>query len=290
MKKLLLPFVLFILCSSIFALPVGNPSESNMLCRGLFCRGKPPSCPTLHIWDDFSYRMGYYGDFVFNRLIRNHDSDNSNNSEHIKNCRILTNAAYLDLNVWKGFDIFGTLGATNFSYSGNQFAFGPITIPSSGCIRAETANAFSWSVGVRGILYEWCGMQLGMEGQFFQSELKLKKLKFNHDSTLLVRNGLHTYGQCTEMQVGIGISRRFKAFLPYIAAKWSEFEVVWRNNPSPITFPNSDLSLSIHDLRGRKHWGMAVGCSLISCNLAALTLEGRFIDENALYVNAQFRF
>src|SRR4051794_17567708 len=119
MKKLTFAFALLLNTSFCMALPVGNPSEAAMLCTGIFCRGKRPSCPTLHIWDDFSYRAGFYGDYIFNRLVHNFDRDNSSNSQRLKNCRIFTNAAYLDLNVWTGFDIFGTVGATSVNYSGD---------------------------------------------------------------------------------------------------------------------------------------------------------------------------
>src|ERR1700722_316394 len=145
MKKLFMTMLTILTCGAAYALPVGNPSDASLLCDGLIWEGHcgDPCDPCLTWCDAFSFRLGFYGDYVFNRHLKVNHNDGNNNIEHTK---IFTNAAFLAANFWDRFDVFATLGATNIGIDTNLSAFDFITGPR---IEVETNTHFSWSVGVR---------------------------------------------------------------------------------------------------------------------------------------------
>jgi len=49
-------------------------------------------------------------------------------------------------------------------------------------------------------------------------------------------------------------------------------------------------ALTFFNLRSERNFGYAFGLTLLGCNKTSVTVEARFIDEKALYVNGQFRF
>ncbi len=56
----------------MYALPIGNPSEASLCTQGVFFGGSNcNTCDPCFCWfDAWSLRLGYYGDFVFNRNLR----------------------------------------------------------------------------------------------------------------------------------------------------------------------------------------------------------------------------
>ncbi|ROT50700.1 major outer membrane porin, partial [Chlamydia trachomatis] len=75
MKKLLksvLVFAALSSASSLQALPVGNPAEPSLMIDGILWEGfgGDPCDPCTTWCDAISMRMGYYGDFVFDRVLK----------------------------------------------------------------------------------------------------------------------------------------------------------------------------------------------------------------------------
>lgn len=293
MRKLTLTCLTLLGSGMLTALPVGNPAEASFLCDSVFC---PPCAgfrPTFRIWNDFNYRGGFYGDYIFNRHLRVHDDDNEPFRSQLDHSTISTNAGYLVVNLWNSFDVFGTLGASSISLEGNSTAFGPLSSPLLAGERVviETNTDFSWSIGLRGTLWQCGNTYLGMEGQFFRTEPHVKQISLGDFSTVNPSSSsTRLRAEYNDWQVGVGVARRMaKYFIPYIAIKWSGSELHFRHNVEAI-FVTDLSSITLNDFKSRKHWGYAFGCSLIGCEKAAVTAEGRFGDEKALYINAQLRF
>ncbi|WP_370894749.1 porin [Chlamydia muridarum] len=152
MKKLLksvLAFAVLGSASSLHALPVGNPAEPSLMIDGILWEGfgGDPCDPCTTWCDAISLRLGYYGDFVFDRVLKTDvnkqfemgaaptgDADlttaptpasreNPAYGKHMQDAEMFTNAAYMALNIWDRFDVFCTLGATSGYLKGNSAAF-----------------------------------------------------------------------------------------------------------------------------------------------------------------------
>ena len=154
MKRLLKSVLVFAAlgsASSLQALPVGNPAEPSLMIDGILWEGfgGDPCDPCTTWCDAVSLRLGYYGDYVFDRVLKTDvakefemgaapakadgvlDADpkqptsrpNPAYGKHFQDAEMFTNAAFMALNIWDRFDVFCTLGATNGYLKGNSAAF-----------------------------------------------------------------------------------------------------------------------------------------------------------------------
>lgn len=283
MKKLFVTMLSILACGAAYALPVGNPSDASLLNDGLIWEGfcGDPCDPCLSWCDAWSIRVGFYGDYVFNRHME--VDEDGTNSDDIEHTQIYTNAGLVTLNLWDRFDIFAMFGATNMFIDTNAVSFGG---PIGSRIEIETETEFSWSVGGRATLWECGCTTLGIEGQYFRTRPDVKRITVSSSSSVYPDSYLDlTY---TEWQVGAGISHRINMFVPYIAVKYARS--YWDFHGDTIIVPGLANPLRANDLNAKKHWGYALGVSLIDCEKASITAEGRFGDEKAVYINGQVRF
>nr|WP_246481918.1 porin [Chlamydiifrater volucris] len=174
-------------------------------------------CDPCSTWcDALSLRAGFFGDYVFNRLLKtdvpstfegmsasittNQSTVNSAESrpnvalhKNMTQSELYTNAGYLALNIWDRFDVFCTLGTTNAYIKGSSAAFNLIgLIGKSGAAtatgdrpNASIGNAFvelytdaefSWSIGTRGALWECGCATLGAEFQYAQAKPEISQI------------------------------------------------------------------------------------------------------------------
>nr|Q46407.1 RecName: Full=Major outer membrane porin; Short=MOMP; Flags: Precursor [Chlamydia muridarum]pir/I40741/ major outer membrane protein - Chlamydia trachomatis [Chlamydia trachomatis]AAA16615.1 major outer membrane protein [Chlamydia muridarum] len=172
MKKLLksvLAFAVLGSASSLHALPVGNPAEPSLMIDGILWEGfgGDPCDPCTTWCDAISLRLGYYGDFVFDRVLKTDvnkqfemgpvptttDTDaaadittstpreNPAYGKHMQDAEMFTNAAYMALNIWDRFDVFCTLGATSGYLKGNSASFNLVGLFGDGVANAANAIA-----------------------------------------------------------------------------------------------------------------------------------------------------
>ena len=261
------------------ALPLGNPADASLLCDGLL------SCPN---WYGLSLRTGFYGDYVFNR----HLEIEIPGTPGIPGAEVYTNAGYLALNFRNRVDLFATLGASEVDLIVDQPIFGNM-VGAEEQIFSQTD--FSWSLGLRGTLFRYCGLILGLEGQYFRVR--------PHLDTVRVAGVFLTFPfikqidvRYQEWQVGIGLSYPIAiaacgatALVPYIGYKYSWPRYDFFNQ----LFVDGSISVQVESTRlenARHHGGYAVGVTLVGCKKASITAEARFVDEKALHINSQFRF
>lgn len=222
MKKLLksafLSAAFFAGNASLHALPVGNPAEPSLLIDGTIWEGMSGDpCDPCATWcDAISLRVGFYGDYVFDRVLKtdvskmflmgtaptspNSAADSNTTAEranpaygkHMHDAEWFTNAGYIALNIWDRFDIFCTLGATSGYFKGNSSSFNligligisgntldqkyPNVSISNGVVELYTDTTFSWSIGARGALWECGCATLGAEFQYAQSKPRVQEL------------------------------------------------------------------------------------------------------------------
>lgn len=283
-------------CGAAYALPVGNPSEASLLSDGLIWEGfcGDPCDPCLSWCDAWSFRVGFYGDYVFNRHMEV-DDNNAPNRADIEHTNLNTNAAILVLNLWDRFDIFTTLGASNFGIETNARTFrGPGTTPASingRRIFIESESQFSWSVGGRATLWECGCTTLGLEGQYFRFCPNIRRISVSADDYYSIYPDHSIRARISEWQVGLGLSHRINMFVPYIAVQYARNHIDFDENVVTLTANTSGIvNLNLYDLRNKKPWGYEVGVSLVDCEKAFVTVAGRWAGEKAVYVTGQVRF
>ncbi len=285
MRKYLYGFLTLFVCTTGYSLPVGNPSEASLLTSGVWW-GRHSDAPCFRWWNAFSLRAGFYGDYVFNRNLRVRHP--ITNIKKVNETKISTSAGYLALNYYDWIDLFATLGGSKLQLHTDIGSFAS----SSFIGDVVFSSHFSWSIGARSILWKWNCFKIGIEGQYF-STVPYADYLVRFDTAALdyldISDGLPYW----EYQVGMGLSYTFKtrtptvAFIPYIAGKWSKghFEL------NKINFQDdAGTTFAFKNLSTNKEWGLAVGMTLSWKEMTAATVEGRWGDEKAVYVNGQFRF
>ncbi len=138
-------------------LPVGNPGEPSLLIDGVLWEGASGDpCDPCSTWcDALSLRAGFFGDYVFNRLLKTDvpstfrmaaqptgdaaatgttgkELTNVALHKNMTQSELYTNAGYLALNIWDRFDVFCTLGTTNAYIKGSSNAFNLIGLIGNG--------------------------------------------------------------------------------------------------------------------------------------------------------------
>lgn len=220
MKRLLKSVLVFAAlgsASSLQALPVGNPAEPSLMIDGILWEGfgGDPCDPCTTWCDAVSLRLGYYGDYVFDRVLKTdvakdfemgthytadagssttpETTSNAAYGKHFQDAEMFTNAAFMALNIWDRFDVFCTLGATNGYLKGNSAAFNlvglfgltgtsvaatdlPNVNLTQAVVELYTDTAFAWSVGARAALWECGCATLGASFQYAQSKPKVEEL------------------------------------------------------------------------------------------------------------------
>ena len=295
MKKLVATVLTVLSCGAVYALPVGNISEASSFTHGLCMESACcDPCDLCFSWcDAWSFRMGFAGDYVFNR---NMELKNGNGG--IGTTEIYTNAGYIAFNMCDRLDIFTRLGASTLNLTANSLVwdYSPFD-PSNLGVQSEVSfqTAFSWSIGARATLWECNCFALGLEGEYFQTSPDFDAFMDFSDGTIAYFNSGNnaTY---KEWQVGLGASYRFAtgcptlALVPYMAVKWAGSSL----DMGDFEFTREELFLKpsgrFADVESSKLWGYAIGMSFTLCDMVGVTVEGRFADEKAVSVNGQFRF
>jgi len=300
MKKLVVTLLTILTCGAVQALPVGNPGEASLFTNGIFCEsnGCCDFCDPCFSWcDAWSIRVGFYGNYVFNRHLE--VDRNGDEGKDIEHAEIYTNAGYIALNLCDRFDIFATLGSTTIELGFDDrvltneiladFAGGLTTFDT---LRFEPT--FSWSVGGRATLWECDCFTVGLEGEYFRTNPNADYLVGFANALVSFEDRSVTY---SEWQVGFGASYTIAtscpnlAFVPYLAVKWSGAKLEGVDLGQLFDIADADVvNGELPNLNNKKLWGYAVGTSFTLCDVAGVTVEGRFGDEKALYVNGQFRF
>src|ERR1700722_3061605 len=226
LKKICLIVItaLTLLVTDLKALPVGNPLDATWLCNGLVWEGScyEPCDPCLCWQDTWSFRFGYYGDFVFNRYM---EVDNHHNRPAIRHTELFTNAAYLAFNVWDRFDVFASLGDSTLRIQtpGSAFFLNTDDDPNNNVLNIELNTHFSWSIGGRATLWECGCFGFGAEAQYFSYKSKVNYVDNAFETPLYLSDAGTKYH---EYQFGIGATYQIPIagcgtfVVPYFAVKW----------------------------------------------------------------------
>ncbi len=247
-----------LLSTSLFALPVGNPSEATLLSQGTFY--------------NTPLRVGFFEDDVFDRHLAEENQQTHRQMDHAK---ISTTSLYAAFNFCNRFDIFSHIGTTKLYLESSFQSF--FNVPLATRTIIETNADFSWGVGARITVWEWRCTSLGVVGEYFRTHPRVKNIR-----TETVTLAPHNLAKYSEWQLAVGLSHRFSIFVPYFAVKWAGSKLHW--NHTAVGF-----SPHLRTFESKKLSGWVGGVSMVACDFAAITVEARFADEKAIYINGQLR-
>ncbi len=265
-----------------YALPIGNPSDQRYLTGNAFfsCCDSSSSC-----LDCFDMSVSFYGDYVFNRKLEVTTAGNV----PIHKTEIYTNAAYLSVGYCKWIEAFATLGTSSLSLTFDQ----PFLSEVGGMEEIEAQTSFSWSLGLKTYAFQFCGWQLGLEGQYFRTYPHLSSiavagvqitLPFIQDIDFLYQ----------EWQIGSALSYPICVaptilIVPYLGYKFSYAKLSFFRQE--LQSGSISLTVESNTLENARHYGgYAFGVSLIGGSVASISAEVRFMDEKAVHVNCLFNF
>lgn len=267
MKKFLGLLAAVSSCFSLFALPVGNPAEPDMLSTGLFTRDRG---------DCAGMRFGYRGDFVANKYLKFNESE-----DHVDFYTTGTNAITATLNLWNRLDLFGLIGETDVHFD-TSTSFGGLL----GEVIVQSDRQLSYGWGAKWIIWNCGSTALSIEGQYqnFRANLRQATLLVPAlDEPVIIITETHAFRVTYhEYQFSLGISHRIGHLVPYVAVKYSN-EIAELRDHTKITNFNVKM-------KNRRKFGLAIGISLFEACGIEITAEGRFINEEALSIIGQFRF
>ncbi len=291
MKKIVTSILTTLIPFGLMALPLGNPLEPSLLTKGVFSCCFCPTNGDPNLCDVWSLKIGYYGDFVWNRHMEINHNENHPRSR-IREVQLETDAALIALNFWNRFDLFCTLGGTEIFLDGPGGVFNPSTIEDNRRrVRITTNTDFAWSCGLRGTIWECGCFGLGAEVQYAHASPHLFSLRMDDFASLDIRSSGHI--DYHEWQIGMGaayrirLPRRCVSLVPYAGVKWAH-AVMKASHPEIALTSSTTYNLS--NFENARDFGGAVGVALVGCSRASLSLEGRFYDENAIHIDLHFRF
>jgi major outer membrane protein len=280
MKKLTTAIFALLSTGTLCSLPVANPIDASIYKTGIFwtnsCCDSFASC-----FDAFSIRLGFWGDYVFNR----HLEEDGVSESVVDQFFIEKNQGVVTLNWCDWIDVFGLVGVANFSQET------PFDVSSQKIMYAiDYQAALSYGGGARLTLWECECFGLGIEGQYFRSQPKLENFT-DFDSGFVGYPSDANASTYSEWQVGLGAAYTIStgygnAFTPYAAVKFAGAKLDQNND----AYISGDSLLRQDNLKNQRTIGYAVGLTATVCQKGGLTVEGRFADEKAVFVNGQVRF
>ena len=305
MKKLFATMLVVLSSGAAYALPVANPAAASLLCDGMIWEGYcGDMCDPCLTWcDAFSIRVGFWGDYQFNRYL---ELDNCCEHRDIDVARVVYNAGYLVGNFWDRFDVFATFGAARIDLYGDHGIWRPGAISAvnqtgDALFHLQTTTDFAWSVGLRGTIWECGCTTIGGEFQYMETRPNLRFYdELNNSSTSTALNRYRqAFGNCYgtnyyDWQLGLGVAQRINILVPYFAVRWSHAsyslgDAILVSSDGSLNWGIPD-SVQLRNLRSVKTWGYAVGVSLTDCEKMALTLEGDFASSLEMAVIGEIRF
>jgi hypothetical protein len=257
----MLKCVFLLFSSSIFAMLVGNPAEPALMDKGIIFKPRV-----------MSFRLGYTDDWVYKQRFQ--DEFTLQGERHTRTfSELSTYAGIATINFVKRLDIYAMMGSSRMQIDDEIF----------------TKRAFAWSVGSKLVFLKSKNFYFGLDAKYFQTDQKPKYFVIDGEPFNIVTNYKAKY---QEIQAALGMAYRTSMFSPYINGTY----ILTHIEPDPavilVRFPDSDelVDLELKSVIGKKHWGMALGLTLIDISKATLALEWRVFNQNAVNVNGEIRF
>jgi hypothetical protein len=240
------------------ALYMGNPAEPEIIDCGLFI--SQDSC--------MSVKVGYQGDFVFDRLLRSYAGSRG----RIDRFNMTSNQGMIALNYLDRFELYGTVGSMNSSF---WFR------PSSDKMRREFETNNHWTAGggARLLLAQWDNTGIGIDGKIQYGKPGIKWITVNG-----VSHGTGSELIYREYQGSFAVFHTIDLFTPYLGAKYSNVHADV-SGLSKSVYPRKHFKMT-----NRSRFGMALGCTLSQGKKIDINAEVQLIDELGVTIGGNLKF
>ena len=236
----------------LFPLYNGNPSSALMPQEGIF---------SSNSW--LSFKSGYEYDAVFSSSMKNQSQFPKSKVEkftsHSQFCLLTLNCA-------DRVEIFSGLGTMATSFT-QRFE--------DAHLHFHNASHFAYSIGGRVLFAYWGNLQFGLSAAYLHFFHNMKGFVFN---LIPVKADLH-YRQ---WQIGAALSYKIYWLFPYLGVKYSDVQAKYVHVPM---YADEDFTL-----KNTQPLGIVIGCGIAPQRAFSLNIEGRFLGEDALTVNANIKF
>lgn len=252
---------LLLLAVQAQAFMFGNPGQPWLMTEGMIFNNHLCSLRAAFL-DDYVYSQSFHGEFKIGTT-----------EERPPITRLASETAQITLNLARRLDLYGIVGSARLQMDQEVFA----------------QNQFAWGVGTKAIFLQWHNLQVGCDFKYFQTDQK---------PTFLVATGV-PYNitsdftlQYQEYQAALGLSYRSGIFCPYLLGTYINAKII----PHPYTFVinvpsiGEEMDVPMHSFINRNTWGIAVGASLIMGEKGTISLESRFLNQNAINASLEVRF
>lgn len=276
MKKLLF-IVIFSFSSALWALPVGNPADASFYSQGF----SPWSPYFLCQW---SLRFGFWGDYVYNKYMKGGKREDI---DIVQNFSVMTSQGSITLNWARVWDFFILVGNSRFN---QETTFFNISDDIKELVSIHYPAFTSWGIGGRGTVWNYHGLSIGLEGEYFEARPRVNSFTTFADGVVHYPRSPNQ-SKYVEWQIGVGPSYTIRSWegvdlIPYAAYKYSRAKLDQKN----YAYEAHGKTLVQEDLDSAKRNGYAVGATMTFASTAGATIEGRFGNEQAVFVSAEIQF
>lgn len=262
MKKIII-LILIGLSSTIFAAPVYNPYNPEIIAEGFFI--SPAS------WINF--RLGYEGNFVSDAKM-----EKQINSGKIDNFKQDVNSGIITLNLQNRMDLYGAVGSARIR---SDWRFDTL-LGTMSRIELETNYRLYWAAGAKIILYEWGKTALSIGGRYSKTDPTISFITKDGAPEETADSKI----DYQDWQIDMGFAHQIDIFIPYIGGKYLKAKAKLGNAAIII----AEDSQNFMKMKNEDRFGVYVGCTLSNSKHFMLTVEARFIDEDAISVMGDLKF
>ncbi len=203
------------------------------------------------------FSASYIGEYCFSKKMQWQDGPFAKVNES----KYFLQMGEVSFNFINRLEPYFALGVSSFDIEDNR---GPL-----GKVDLETKNNFTWKVGSRVCLLYFKKLALGLDASFLKTNSHVDVLKINKIKVKKPKN--FSYDQ---WQVSMGITYPLQWFHPYVGLSYQSFRSKIQNL----------------ELEPKNHMGPYVGFTINQNKLGSLSIEGRFVNETAITLDAKLRF
>lgn len=253
-----------LVCTSLVASPVGNPSAPMSFEDGVVMAGSP----------DYSVRIGFSNDFVSDRKMQ---GDVTGNTAHVE-ASTRSHSVDLAFNFFNKVDIYGRLGRGCFEVRQNLVA-------GNFSLRSDSELPL-WAAGGRAILYNWDFTTLSVFGEYAHLKGKIDDVI----SGTLFSGELATEVTVKDWNVGLALSHQIDYLAPYVAVRYSDAKTTYSAATAAVGSGSSATTVALDKLKSRSNVGASLGCTFMAGKKFDFTIEGRMFDEHGMSLVGALRF
>ncbi|MFA6119628.1 MAG: hypothetical protein WCT85_04925 [Parachlamydiales bacterium] len=262
MNKIIIFILSAVFYVSGFATTVGNPLNPEIIEEGFFIS------PTSWI----NFRVGYEGDFISDARLYN-----ALQKGKIDNFKKDINSGTLTLNFQNRMDVFGVVGEGRIR---SDWRFENLNAVSR--LQLESNYRLYWAAGAKVILFQWCNTALSTGGRYTFMKPSISYITIDG----IPQDKGNSRIKSKDWQIDLGLAHRIDLFIPFIGVKYLNAKERVYDSPVVISADNQNYV----NMKNKDRFGIYAGCSLSNSKYFMLTVEARFIDEEAISVSGDLKF